>query len=115
VREAEYRRGVGWAGEAFIRSIRGLVGTYVLSRRPAGRRSMWTRMRQIQAPTLVVWGVHDKLVNVRLAPLVASTIPDARLLVLPDGGHVSQMEHPDVVARAVVGLLEDAAARVKAP
>ncbi len=107
VAEAEYRRGNQWSGEAFVRSIRGLIGTYLTSS-PTGARSMWTRMAQITAPTLVVWGARDKLVDVRLAPRVAGTIPDARLLTLPDSGHVSQMEHPDTVARAVLALLADA-------
>ena len=46
-----------------------------------------------------------------LAPRAAATIPDARLLVLDDCGHVAQMERPDLVARAVLALLEEAAAR----
>lgn len=104
IREAEYRRGAQWAAEAFIRSIRGLIAGYVVG----GRRGMWAQMQRITAPTLVVWGAHDKLVPVRLAQPVARTIPDARLLVLDDSGHVAQMEHPAVVARAVVGLLERA-------
>jgi pimeloyl-ACP methyl ester carboxylesterase len=29
------------------------------------------------------------------------------LLVLEDVGHVAQMEQPDIVARAFLGLLED--------
>lgn len=111
VAEAEYRRQMRWAGDAFLRSIRGLIATYLASSR-GGPRSMWTRMASITAPTLVVWGARDKLVNVRLAPQVAAAIPDARLLVLPDSGHVAQMEHPDTVARAVLALMDDAGVAV---
>jgi pimeloyl-ACP methyl ester carboxylesterase len=64
-------------------------------------------MAAVTAPTLVVWGGRDRLVNVALAPRVAGTIPDARLLVLPDVGHVAQLEDPVTTARAALGLLED--------
>jgi len=29
---------------------------------------------------------------------IASHLPDARVVVLPDCGHVAQMEHPELVA-----------------
>ena len=45
----------------------------------------------------------DRLVDVRVAPQVAGTIPDSRLLMLDGVGHVAQMEVPRIVARAVLG------------
>ena len=51
--------------------------------------------------------MHDRLVSVALAPRAAQTFPDARLLVLDDVGHVAQMERPDLVARAFLGLLDE--------
>ena len=72
---------------------------------------MWQQAARVQAPTLLVWGDRDRLVDVSLAPRAAQTFPDARLLVLPGVGHVAQMERPDLVARAFVGLLEELAAR----
>ena len=64
-------------------------------------------MASIKAPTLVVWGSRDKLVAPDLAPLVAATIPDARLLVLDDVGHTAMMEDLSTVARAMLALIED--------
>jgi pimeloyl-ACP methyl ester carboxylesterase len=61
----------------------------------------------VLAPTLLVWGVQDRLVDVGLSSRAVRTFRDARLLVLEDVGHVAQMERPDVVARAFLGLLED--------
>ena len=52
------------------------------------------------------WG-WIRLVDVALAPRAAATYPNSRLLVLRDVGHVAQMEHPEVVARAFLGMLED--------
>jgi pimeloyl-ACP methyl ester carboxylesterase len=61
----------------------------------------------ITAPTLVVWGDRDRLVDVSLAPRVARTIPGARLIVLHNVGHVSQLEDPETTARAALALVED--------
>ncbi len=98
------RRGtLGYDGEAFTRSLRGLVGSYLAR----GPRAVWVQAAQVRAPTLLVWGTEDRLVDVSLAPRAARTFPDARLLVLDGVGHVAQMERPDVVARAFVGLLEE--------
>jgi pimeloyl-ACP methyl ester carboxylesterase len=68
---------------------------------------MWARMGAIKAPTLVVWGDRDRLVNVTRAARTARAIPGARLLVIRDVGHVAQMEQPGTVARAVLALLDD--------
>jgi pimeloyl-ACP methyl ester carboxylesterase len=103
VEEIELRDGYSWSTDALLRSLRGLVRTYLLT----GRRSLWAHMAAITAPTLIVWGERDRLVAVALAPRVAHTIPGARLLVLPDVGHVAQLEDPVTTARAALALLED--------
>jgi pimeloyl-ACP methyl ester carboxylesterase len=101
--EVRARDDMHWATEALIRSLRGLVGTYFVRR----SRGVWERMSTIEAPSLVVWGARDRLVDPALAPRVAETIPDARLLVLDDIGHVAQLEDPVTTARAMLALLED--------
>lgn len=103
VEEIELRDGYSWSTDALLRSLRGLVRSYLVS----GRRSLWARMSAIAAPTLVVWGERDRLVDVALASRVARTIPGARLLVLPDVGHVAQLEDPVTTARAALALAED--------
>jgi pimeloyl-ACP methyl ester carboxylesterase len=65
---------------------------------------MWTLGPLVTAPSLVVWGTHDRLVSVRKARRTAELLPKGRLLVLPGTGHVAQMERPVTVARAVVGM-----------
>ena len=104
VEEIELRDGYGWATDALLRSLRGLVRTYLVT----GHRSLWARMAAITAPTLIVWGARDRIVAPALAARVARTIPGARLLVLPDVGHVAQLEDPVTTARAALGLIEDA-------
>ena len=99
--EVAYRRGLDWASEALLRSFRGLARNYTTY----GRRSPWRVMATIEAPTAVLWGDRDQLVDVSNAAKVAARIPDATLLVLPDVGHTAQLEDPVSTARIVLGLL----------
>ena len=61
------------------------------------------RLGRITTPTLLCWGAHD-----RLAPLDpcaqawAKQIPDARVRVFEDSGHVPHLEEPAAVANAVI-------------
>ncbi|MFI6822177.1 alpha/beta fold hydrolase [Micromonospora sp. NPDC050187] len=92
---------------AYVRTFRGIVSSFLRSYLP-GSGSLWRMARAVQAPTLVIGGRRDRLVDVRVAPQTARMIPDSRLLML-DAGHVAQMELPRTVARAVLGLLDDVA------
>ncbi|GAA3393192.1 alpha/beta fold hydrolase [Cryptosporangium minutisporangium] len=102
VAEAEHRLGVPWGAVAYVRSVRGLVASYLV---PPGR-SLWRLAGQIQAPTLVIWGHRDRMVDVKLATRTAKAIPNSRLLVLRGVGHTAQLESPRIVARAVLPLLD---------
>ncbi len=101
--EAREREHLPWAVDAVVRAFRGIAASYLAT----GSRSVWRLLGRVTAPTLVVWGEQDKLVDVALAPRAARSLPDSRLLVLPGVGHVAQMEDPVTTARAVVGMLED--------
>jgi hypothetical protein len=111
VEEIRLRYVVPWYFDAYLRTLRGLVGSFVRAYLP-GEASMWRIAQRITAPTLVVTGRQDRLVDVRVAPQVARVIPDSRLLVLDRVGHVAQMEAPRSVARAVRGLLDETSAAV---
>jgi pimeloyl-ACP methyl ester carboxylesterase len=105
IAEMARRKELPWAGDAFTASLRGLARSYLTF----GARSLWKQAARVSAPTLVIWGTEDRLVPVALAARTAAAIPDSRLLVLPDIGHVAQLEAPETTARATLGLLEDAA------
>jgi pimeloyl-ACP methyl ester carboxylesterase len=53
------------------------------------------RLSEIQCPVLVVWGEKDRLVPVRDAYVFGELIPDARVVVWPETGHVAMLERPD--------------------
>ncbi|GAB2487701.1 alpha/beta hydrolase [Jatrophihabitans fulvus] len=102
VAEMREREKMSWADAAVLRSTRGLARSQLLR-----GRSGWRLMRDVKAPTLVVWGDTDRLVAPDLAAYVAAAIPDSRLLELEHIGHTAMMEDPVITARATVGLLDD--------
>jgi len=73
------------------------------------------RLARIQAPTIVVHGLQDPLVDVRHARRLAGLIPGSRLLELPGVGHLVPQEAPDELVeciRTVSGSGRAAAAAV---
>ena len=61
------------------------------------------RLKQIQAPTLVIHGADDPLLPVACGEDTAVHIPDAEILVLPGMGH----DIPDALAGVIAGPVVD--------
>jgi pimeloyl-ACP methyl ester carboxylesterase len=64
------------------------------------------RLGEIAAPTLVVWGADDALVPVRDAWEFGALIPDARVVVYEDTGHVAMLERPDAFNALLADFLD---------
>ncbi len=106
VEETTRRRGLSWTYDALVRSLRGLVRTYL----EPGPRNLWWQLAAVGArrtPVLLVWGRQDRVVSPGIAPLAARRLGGCRLLLLDDAGHVAQMERPEAVAAAVRRLLDE--------
>lgn len=69
--------------------------------------SLWQAARQVTAPSLVLFGQGDRLVHPRLADRAARIFPDARVRVLPETGHLAQMERPGLVAALLREMVEE--------
>lgn len=104
--EATRRRTTPWYADAYVRTLRGLVTSFLRAYLP-GTGSLWRTAARISVPTLVIGGGRDRLVDVRVASRVAQIIPDARLLEVAELGHVAQMEDPVLTARALVALVDE--------
>ncbi|WUH91134.1 alpha/beta hydrolase [Streptomyces sp. NBC_00433] len=107
----EYQRRIDlpYFWDVMIRSTRGIVNAYTLG----GQHSLWRQAERVLAPTLLVYGVRDKLVSVRMARRASRAFRDSRLLTIPGGGHVAMMEHPYLVDRAFRDLRDEIAARAR--
>ena len=68
----------------------------------------WTSLpwlRRLRQPTLVLAGDDDPIVPLINGRMLARLIPDARLHVVPGGGHLFLLEHADEVAGIVADFL----------
>ena len=65
----------------------------------------------ITVPTLVLVGEHDALTPPADAAAMAAAIPGARLVVVPHAGHLSPLENPRAVNRAMRDFLRGIALR----
>ncbi|MEJ7894357.1 MAG: alpha/beta fold hydrolase [Solirubrobacteraceae bacterium] len=75
---------------AFLASARSLY----LSK-PYGSGGFYTRLADLRAPAMFVWGTHDRLIPASFARHVERALPDAEQIVLDGCGHVPQIERPD--------------------
>lgn len=70
-----------------------------------GRRDQRDRLAEIAVPTLVLVGADDRLTPPHLAQEMAEAIGPSTLGVVPDCGHLSTIERPESVNRALSAFL----------
>ena len=90
VEEARLRYDVPWYTTAYVRTFRGLVGSFLRAYLP-GAASMWRIAGRITAPTLVISGQRDRLVDLRVAAGRPGD-PGQPAARAARRGHVAQME-----------------------
>ena len=95
VAELKRRDELDYSATTLSRAARTLVAE---SLRPH-RYSLWGAAERITVPALVTFGSNDTLVNPRLAVPARRAFRGATVIVLPQTGHVAQMERPELVAR----------------
>ena len=82
--------------DAFVRQQTAIIG------RPDSRSGLGA----IRCPTLVLVGEGDVLTPPELASELAAGIPTARLVKVPGSGHLSTLEQPAAVSKALIELLQ---------
>lgn len=65
------------------------------------------KLKNIAAPTLILFGAHDKVVPPGNAELLAREIPRSALELLPDAGHFFPIETPEAANAAVIQFLNE--------
>lgn len=63
------------------------------------------RLGEVKVPTLILWGRHDKLLDVSCVPVLETGIADSRSLIFEQVGHVPMIEDPKATADAMKGFL----------
>jgi pimeloyl-ACP methyl ester carboxylesterase len=82
--------------DAFVRQQRAIMA------RPDSRPGL----SKIACPTLILLGDGDQLTPPELSEEMNALIPGSRLVKVPDCGHLSTLERPDVVTRALVNWMQ---------
>ena len=63
------------------------------------------RLAEVTAPTLVIKALADDPALVAVCDRLAAGVPGARLMEIPDTGHLPPIERPDEVSAALAGFL----------
>jgi len=93
---------------AWVEAVRQTLTTRVYARRilqvarSAKRSNLESRLGQIGAPTLLVWGKDDRITPPDVAERFAALIPNAELVFIANCGHAPMLEQPSVF-NAIVG------------
>ena len=62
-------------------------------------------LRELDTPVLVVVGDEDTMSPMPEQDVIVEACMDARLVVIPDCGHLTPIEAPDAVGAALLGLV----------
>jgi len=84
------------------------AGADILQRQwdAVGNHDACDRLEQLKARTLVLTGAGDVLIPPANSTMLAGRIPDAELLVVPDGAHHVMIEQPAACNRAILEFLQ---------
>jgi pimeloyl-ACP methyl ester carboxylesterase len=63
-------------------------------------------LHRITLPTLILWGAEDRLIPPQYGPAFHDLIPNSRLEILPDCGHLPQVEKMTEFATSVTRFLQ---------
>lgn len=57
------------------------------------------QLDRVRAPTLIIWGRHDQLIDVSCVDVLENGIPNAESIIFEDVGHIPMIEKPKATAR----------------
>ncbi len=63
-------------------------------------------LREVRMPTLVLWGEHDTVTPRALSEELHALIPGSVLRVIPDAGHISNLDNPEAFNAALREFIE---------
>lgn len=70
-----------------------------------GQAYLESRIHEIQQPVLVIWGRHDRFINVKLGALLVEKLPNAHLEIIEDSGHFVHMDKPEALLKLTYEFL----------
>jgi len=79
--------------EVLFQHIRLLIPSYI--------NSVASDLKHMGKPTLIIWGEKDQQIPLEYAQRLHRDIPESRLVIIPDAGHLILFDAPDAVASAL--------------
>ena len=64
------------------------------------------KLSLIRVPTLLIWGEKDDATPLYMAKIMENAIPDAGLVIVPNGGHFSFVDDPFLTERVLRSFFE---------
>ena len=52
----------------------------------------------LNIPVFVLWGRHDRLIDVSTVEVIRNLVPDATYVIMEESGHLPMVEQPDIAA-----------------
>lgn len=65
------------------------------------------RANELKVPILIIWGEEDKWVPLEIGHRYDKELPNSRLVVIPECGHIPQEEKPGVTADLIAGFIQE--------
>jgi pimeloyl-ACP methyl ester carboxylesterase len=75
---------------------------------PLGEEPGSAKSRNVECPTLVIWGEQDSYLGVKLTEGLEEWVPRVRVERIPDASHWVQADAPDLVNRLMIDFLREA-------
>lgn len=72
---------------------------------PLWEQQFAPRLTEVRHPTLILWGEQDRLFPPQVGHDLQALIPQSRLIVIPNAGHIPQWEQPQAVNRHITEFL----------
>ncbi len=63
------------------------------------------RLKDVPVPTFIIWGQHDRIIDVSAVPIMLEGIPDVQSVTFDDMGHVPMLENPKKTSRHHIKFL----------
>ena len=64
-------------------------------------------LKNIKTPTLIIWGDNDDVIPVEVAPKFQKEIPNSKLVIMKDMGHIPMEEDPEQTAKLIEDFIKE--------
>ena len=71
------------------------------------REDYTERLSEIKTPTLIIWGANDEWIPVSDAEKFKKELPQSKVVILPETGHVPMEERPEESLAVTLDFLKN--------